>query len=455
VGQDSPTIEEGYYMEKTTANSATTSEGLVERCKGKTWQQVRDEGLLAPLLKATGFGHRRLAKLMGWPRSQSFRNACQAEVGKPEQRHDPIFPVKLENLPDEAQVTRLQSELANDIYQYLRSHPNERYSLDDLSDKFDRGHKSVQSALDEIRAANYQIGEDAEGSTRSIRLERHAPSFSGQKIFTEWGDTKLKLGYVSDTHLGNRCACTDELEAMYDLFASEGVTDVLHSGDLNDGPGCRGFRGHSHEVYDECQTATQLAQYVIANYPYRPTIKTHFIESSKSHDGWELSSSGFSIGRSIAEGFSYNVQGPAGLEVVRQDGRSDMKFLGYDDVTMLVGPENKTSIQIHHPDGGSAYALSYQPQKWVESLEGGTKPDIGLLGHYHKLNWIRARNVHVITGECMCWQTPFMKRKRIAAHVGGFILEMSLDGDGTVREFVPREFPFYFGEKRVFYLNAS
>lgn len=270
-----------------------------------------------------------------------------------------------------------------------------------------------------------------------------------------WGECVQRYGYVSDTHLGNLCACSNELEAAYEKFAEEGITTVLHTGDMNDGPGNRGFPGHSIEVRPDCQTAQQLALHAITTYPRRPGITTHFIESSKSHDGWELRASGKSIATMIADGFDFEEIGPRGLQRTHIDGRDDMHFLGYDTAILGVGPEGNTRIQLVHPDGGTAYALSYQPQKWAESLEGGTKPDVALLGHYHKLNWIRERNIQVLTGECMCWQTPFMARKRIAAHVGFFIIEVTVDTDGTVRSFLPREFPFFFGERNVFDMKGA
>ena len=37
-------------------------------------------------------------------------------------------------------------------------------------------------------------------------------------------------------------------------------------------------------------------------------------------------------------------------------------------------------MAVNHPGGGPAYALSYRPQKIVESLEGGEKPAIMLIG---------------------------------------------------------------------------
>jgi hypothetical protein len=83
-------------------------------------------------------------------------------------------------------------------------------------------------------------------------------------------------------------------------------------------------------------------------------------------------------------------------------------------------------IGLIHPDGGSSYALSYRPQKIVEQLDGGTKPDILAIGHYHKSSWIpQYRNVSVLQTGCFERQTPFMARNGLSAHVGGWIVEFA------------------------------
>jgi hypothetical protein len=92
-----------------------------------------------------------------------------------------------------------------------------------------------------------------------------------------------------------------------------------------------------------------------------------------------------------------------------------------------------------HPGGGTSYALSYRAQKIVESLEGGTKPDLLAIGHYHKADMIPSyRNVCAIQTGTFERQTPFMARGGLSAHVGGWIGEVVKGkGHNTIKaEFV-------------------
>jgi hypothetical protein len=75
----------------------------------------------------------------------------------------------------------------------------------------------------------------------------------------------------------------------------------------------------------------------------------------------------------------------------------------------------------------SAYAISYSIQKIIESLDGGEKPAIGIYGHYHKLWSGLIRNVWVAQTGCQQDQTPFMRKKRLEAHVGGCLIKLTQD----------------------------
>jgi Holliday junction resolvase len=59
---------------------------------------------------------------------------------------------------------------------------------------------------------------------------------------------------------------------------------------------------------------------------------------------------------------------------------------------------NNSKIKLLHPDGGTAYALSYRPQKIIESISGGEKPEVLLIGHFHKIEQLFYRNVHCFDG---------------------------------------------------------
>lgn len=48
-------------------------------------------------------------------------------------------------------------------------------------------------------------------------------------------DKVVKIGVVSDTHIGNKNSDIEALEYLYDEFARQGITTVLHVGDLTDG----------------------------------------------------------------------------------------------------------------------------------------------------------------------------------------------------------------------------
>lgn len=83
---------------------------------------------------------------------------------------------------------------------------------------------------------------------------------------------------------------------------------------------------------------------------------------------------------------------------------------------------NETVLRLLHPSGGTAYAISYKSQKWATSLSGGNKPHIAGIGHYHKIEQLFYRNIHIFQSGTFEEQTPFMSRKQLAAHVGGWIL---------------------------------
>lgn len=77
---------------------------------------------------------------------------------------------------------------------------------------------------------------------------------------------------------------------------------------------------------------------------------------------------------------------------------------------------------------------SYKPQKMIESLDAGTKPDILCVGHFHKAFTLPAyRGVCSILAGCTQRQTGFMRRNGLAAHVGCHIVEVrNLDGSVIV-----------------------
>jgi hypothetical protein len=110
---------------------------------------------------------------------------------------------------------------------------------------------------------------------------------------------------------------------------------------------------------------------------------------------------------------------------------------------ILKASQGETILRVLHPGGGSAYAISYTSQKIVESYSSGEKPHILLDGHYHKAGYNYIRGVHVVQTGCTQDQTPFMRKKRLAAHLGGWIIEFSVDDQGAITRFKQEFIPFY------------
>lgn len=118
-----------------------------------------------------------------------------------------------------------------------------------------------------------------------------------------------------------------------------------------------------------------------------------------------------------------------------QAGMFDLKHLGYveADIDLNEGKfENGSWLRVMHAGGGSAYATSYAAQKIVESLQGGEKPSVLFIGHYHKLLYAYIRNVHTIQMGATQDQSIFMRKKKIEAHVGGGIVELRRDKFGSI-----------------------
>lgn len=232
----------------------------------------------------------------------------------------------------------------------------------------------------------------------------------------------FKCGVLSCTHFGSNYEDIPITNAIYDWFAQEGITHVFHCGDITDGVKMR--KGHENSVHKHGFDAQR--DWVIQKYPYRKGITTYLITGN--HDAAHMKNGGADIGAAIARD------------------REDIHYLGADTARFTVNRPGEREIKIDmlHPDGGVSYALSYKLQKIIESLEAGTKPDLLLVGHFHKSFFLPSyRGVAGVMAGCTQRQTDFMARNGLAAHLGGHIVEMRvLDGQvlvtDTWRNFYPK-----------------
>lgn len=223
-------------------------------------------------------------------------------------------------------------------------------------------------------------------------------------------DNTYLFGAMGDTHLASQYERLDVLNRLYDRYADESVDRVFHTGNWVDGEAH--FNKHALKVHG---MDNQL-EYLVEQYPIRPGIETYAV-TGDDHEGWWTAREGVDPGVRAEQS-------------MRRAGRADWHNLGYMEANIALVNANtgkSAVLQVSHPGGGSAYALSYSIQKIVESYDGGEKPAVGLYGHYHKLWSGNIRNVWCVQTGCTMDQGTFMRKKRLEAHVGGCLVKLTQD----------------------------
>jgi UDP-2,3-diacylglucosamine pyrophosphatase LpxH len=211
-------------------------------------------------------------------------------------------------------------------------------------------------------------------------------------------------GAIGDSHFGHECDSKEYHDDTYELFDKVGVKKVFHAGDVLDGHGMHAgqeFEQYASGFKDQLKTMAE-------KYPRVPGIETDFI--CGNHDLSFKKRNGIDVGPLI--------------EMVRPDLHHIGDGVG--ECVFVLKNGRKVKIRLEHPSGGTAYALSYRPQKIAESLGDKDKPNTILIGHYHKSDRLpHYRNINTIQVGCLQDQTPFMKSKAIAANTGAWVIKDS------------------------------
>jgi len=361
---------------------------------------------------STGTLREEVAKELGvtiWKARKLITQAETIMAGIPQVGIDPGDPLFRSEV---ARRIKKQTTVAKVAEQM---HSTEEDVLAVVQDMEERGYIIMR------RGSSIQLGKSAEQAGQGIVFENH------------FHDKPISFGVVADMHLCSKAERLDVLNAAYDEFAKRGITTVFCPGNYIDGE-CR-FNTHellAHGIADQCQ-------YAIDNWPSRPGINTYFVDGD-DHEGWFQQREGIEFGRFLM------------LEAQAQ-GRNDLIYMGYMEADFeLRAPQGKAIVKVIHAGGGSSYAFSYASQKLVESFQGGEKPAVCIIGHYHKQEYCFPRNVHCVQAGCTQDQTRFMRKRKLAAHVGFCIVTLQQDIKGSITRFSPEFFPFW---DRGYYLKRD
>lgn len=226
---------------------------------------------------------------------------------------------------------------------------------------------------------------------------------------------KHKIGVFTDTHIGSKYTNSQYIIDALKKFEEEGCEMILHAGDVVEGVSSR--PGHAFE----CSHYGFDAQYKEAVRIFSQTdLKIYFVEGN--HSAWVKNAVGADMGLHL------------------NNSLPNMHYLGHDMAVMKIG---SVDVMLWHGiDGNASYSVSYRVQKIIESLQGGTKPNILICGHTHKSFYLFERNIHAISAGCMQFQSAFMRGKRLSAHTGYWIIEFE-ERAGEVLSFTQTFYPLY------------
>lgn len=306
-----------------------------------------------------------------------------------------------------------RNQSIEDIHSIILDALKKKHDIESLTDKTGATPRLVKAAIEDLRDEGYLIDE----FDGFYKLNRNIVP-KENKVEEDWqGNKIIRFGVVSDTHLCSKWQQLTHLNTMYDIFEKEGIETVYHTGDLTEGVNMR--RGHEYEVFKHGVDAQ--TDYVIKNYPKRKGIVTKFITGNHDHSG--IKAAGHDIGYPI------------------QNARDDMIYLGMSNAKINLTPN--CVLEINHPLDGAAYALSYALQKRIDAMSGGEKPNILFDGHHHKAIYLFYRNIHGYEAGTFQAQTSWMRGKRLPAHMGGWIIEIHVDDEGSIRSCTSTFYPFY------------
>ncbi len=256
-----------------------------------------------------------------------------------------------------------------------------------------------------------------------VGIRESAPSGVTVDVVPIVGEHQI-IGAISDTHFGSKYTMRSQLRAFVEYAYSQGVRDIMHSGDMLDGCYDHGrweLLGHG---------ADEQTDDAIATMPAMPGLSYHCITGNHDHTFCALT--GLEIGPYIVNRFV-------------AAGRNDIHFYGNRSAYLRV---RGALIQLWHPRGAVPYALSYRLQKQVEAYSPGLKPDILLTGHLHKHAQIVSRGIHAFLVPCFQGGGSEFSNSLVGQPAnGGLILRWGMTEHGTLRSVTSELVSYYENER--------
>lgn len=274
------------------------------------------------------------------------------------------------------------------------------FTRDELCDRLDLAPNKLNDLFRQLHEMGIET-ESIDGCFTIKREDQIGPEDKEYKHKLTSGIHRVAL--ISDTHLGSHHQQLTFLKDFYHRAAELGVKRFYHAGDLCAGDG-KIYQGQANEIFVHGLDAA--VQYVAGNYPKVEGTTTYFITGN--HDLAWFKRGGVDVGKAI------------------ERERSDLVYLG--QAGAYINLTDEVRLYLHHPAGGKAYALSYKIQKFIEAMSYEQRPQILASGHLHTMAYFNYLNMDAFMVPCFESQNTYLKRLGLHPCIGGWILELEIDG---------------------------
>lgn len=164
-------------------------------------------------------------------------------------------------------TTDTEEDSKGAIIKWLNIEP---LTLSELSRRLDRSKETIVRLLDEIHAAGIDITFD--DASKQAAISKQPIQFKEPLSIEPFYKNRIKIGCISDTHLGSYQQQLTLLRTAYKIFDQEKVTFIVHAGDVFEG--CNLHKDQVFETF--VHGFDEALEYAVENYPEsKRGIKTY------------------------------------------------------------------------------------------------------------------------------------------------------------------------------------
>lgn len=327
------------------------------------------------------------------------------------------------------------SEHMNVIFQNAKELIKDRlcerdYRVGELSGMTGLSKENIVKIIDTLRnKEKFPVDIDEEGVVFQVTRSQGKKAVS-QISCKEIYRNRVRIGVISDTHLGSIYQQLSLLHSAYEDFETNNVDFAVCVGDVSDGaPNMHKGMIHEQFIY----TYSEIIDYITDVFPKSNKFSTYITPGN--HDlSWVKNDSGNVV-----------------LDLIKR--RSDMIYIDPFDKT-IQGKNGEIILSLVHPSCGMSYALSYRVQKILDTILhealsnfhynslGNSEfvkkiPHAVLVGHLHSFCYLIKGGVSGMLVPSLQSTSGYLASKGLSSTVGWMIVDFQFDERGHIFKVTP------------------